>query len=158
MGNKETKQDIKQLYDSATKLEKEGYDIWENEPRSQGHGFKVILKDTWVEVWLSIFINAPSKVFAKLCQKSKEHPNVLDSFTCKELASEETTDLSKVYDIVKKLIETKPAIELDFEDLAVQAINTLIEQNGGSLETALDDMKEFDEEKRKAIKEWFNWD
>lgn len=44
------------------------------------------------------------------------------------------------------------------EELLGQALATLIEQNGGSMEQALDDMGVQDERDRKPIKEWFGWD
>lgn len=46
----------------------------------------------------------------------------------------------------------------DFEELFSKALATLIEQNGGSIETALDDMGIQDERDREPIKEWFGWD
>jgi len=44
------------------------------------------------------------------------------------------------------------------EELFAKALATLIEQNGGSMETALDDLGVQDERDRKPIKEWFGWD
>ena len=44
------------------------------------------------------------------------------------------------------------------EELFAKALATLIEQNGGSMEQALDDLGVQDERDRKPIKEWFGWD
>ena len=44
------------------------------------------------------------------------------------------------------------------EELLASAINALLDENGGSLETAMDDMGIKDDATRKEIKEWFNWD
>lgn len=44
------------------------------------------------------------------------------------------------------------------EELLGQALNALIEHNGGSMEQALDDMGVQDERDRKPIKEWFGWE
>lgn len=44
------------------------------------------------------------------------------------------------------------------EKLLGQALNALIEQNGGSMEQALDDMRVRNERDRKSIKEWLGWD
>ena len=101
------KKETKELYKSATKLEKENYDVWINEPSSQGHGYKVILEDTWIEVWLSAMVTSPSKTVITLYKKNEESPNILDSFMCKELAKRQTLDLKKVYGLVKELIGQK---------------------------------------------------
>ena len=44
------------------------------------------------------------------------------------------------------------------EELFAKALATLIEQNGGSMEQALDDIGVQDERDRKPIKEWFGWE
>lgn len=107
MDNKKLNLETKQLYSAANKLEKEGYDLWRNDVAFQGHGFKISLKETWVDVWLSLYVTEPSEAVITLYKRNEEHPNYFDSFACKELAKETTTDLSKVYDIIKKLVEHK---------------------------------------------------
>ena len=47
--------------------------------------------------------------------------------------------------------------KLNFEDLFGQALGALVDENGGSLEAALDEMDVSDEE-RVAIKNWFGWE
>lgn len=44
------------------------------------------------------------------------------------------------------------------EVLLGKALTALIEQNGGSMEQALDDMKIVSKKDRKAIKKWFGWE
>lgn len=107
MENKKLDLETKQLYLAASKLEKENYDVWRNDVTFQGHGFKVMLKETWIEVWLSLCVTESSKAVVTLYKRNEEHPNYLDSFACRELDKETTADLSKVYDIVKKLAEQK---------------------------------------------------
>ena len=48
-------------------------------------------------------------------------------------------------------------MELDFESLFADCLSGLVEECGGSIETALDQLT-YDEEERQAIKEWFGWD
>jgi len=49
-------------------------------------------------------------------------------------------------------------MELNFEELFGACLSALIEQHGGSMETALDDITYINEdEKREAIKDWFGW-
>lgn len=48
--------------------------------------------------------------------------------------------------------------KLDYEKLFYQAIAEMIDSNGGSLETALDDAGIYDNETREIIKEEFGWD
>ena len=48
--------------------------------------------------------------------------------------------------------------KLDYEDLAAKALCALIEANGGSIESALDDMYIKSESERELIKQWFGWD
>ena len=107
MENKKINLEVKTLYSAADKLEKEDYDVWRNDAAFQGHGFKILLKETWVDVWLSLYVTEPSKAVVTLYKRNEEHPNYLDSFACKKLAEETTTDLSKVYGIVKKLVGQK---------------------------------------------------
>lgn len=85
-------------------LLKEGYDIWENDPYYQGYGFKVILKDTWIEVRMSYYETEPSKFHISLYKKHDEHRNMLDSFLCKTLkkVTMETTDT--MYKTIKEMI------------------------------------------------------
>ena len=113
MDNKKLNLETKQLYSAARKLEKENYDVWRNDVAFQGHGFKLSLEKTWVDVWLSLYVTEPSKAVITLYKRNEEHPNYYDSFACKELAKETTTDLSKVYDIVKKLVGQKIEEEKD---------------------------------------------
>ena len=47
--------------------------------------------------------------------------------------------------------------KLDFENLFSQALGALVDENGGSLESALDELSVSDEE-RVAIKNWFGWE
>jgi len=49
-------------------------------------------------------------------------------------------------------------MELKFNELFGQALSCLIEDCNGSIEDALDAMRIRDNEKRKAIKEWFGWE
>lgn len=44
------------------------------------------------------------------------------------------------------------------EDLLVQALTTLLENNGGSMEETLDDLRVFDEDLRCEIKNWYGWE
>ena len=113
MGNKKLNLEVKQLYSAADKLEKENYDLWRNDVAFQGHGFKISLKETWVDVWLSLYVTGPSEAVVTLYKRNEEYPNYFDSFACKKLAEETTTDLSKVYDIVKKLVGQKIKEEKD---------------------------------------------
>ena len=46
----------------------------------------------------------------------------------------------------------------ELNNLASKALCALVEANGGSIESALDDMRIGDEDERKAIKEWFGWE
>lgn len=48
--------------------------------------------------------------------------------------------------------------ELDFEDLFSRSLTKLMEENGGSIESTLDQMRITDEKVRKAIKDWCNWE
>ena len=47
--------------------------------------------------------------------------------------------------------------KLDFENLFSQALGALVDENGGSLESALDELSVSDEE-RVTIKNWFGWE
>lgn len=47
--------------------------------------------------------------------------------------------------------------KLNFENLFSQALGALVDENGGSLESALDELSVSDEE-RVAIKNWFGWE
>lgn len=47
--------------------------------------------------------------------------------------------------------------KLDFENLFSQALGALVDENGGSLESALDELSVSDEE-RVVIKNWFGWE
>ena len=50
-------------------------------------------------------------------------------------------------------------MKLDFEELFGACLSALIEQHGGSMEAALDDITYTnEEEKRNAIKNWFGWE
>ena len=97
-------EEANKLYLSAERLETEHFDIIYNEPSLQGHGYKVDLKDTWVEVWLSALPFDPSTAFITLFKKNPKHPNYFDSFGCEELREEATTELDEVYSIVKTMI------------------------------------------------------
>ncbi len=111
MENKKLNSEIKELYSVADKLEKENYNVWENDVTFQGYGFKIILEKTWVEVWLCANFNTPSEVIVRLYKKNPKHPSILDSFSCDELAKESTTDLFKVYSIVKDLVKKEKEIK-----------------------------------------------
>ena len=91
MDNKKLNLETKQLYSAANKLEKEGYDLWRNDVAFQGHGFKISLKETWVDVRLSLYVTEPSEAVITLYKRNEEHPNYFDSFACKELAKANTT-------------------------------------------------------------------
>lgn len=107
MDNKKLNLETKQLYSAASKLKKENYDVRRNDVFFQGHGFKLSLEKTWVDVWLCLYAAEPSEAVITLYKRNEEFPNYYDSLSCKELAKETTTDLSKVYDIVKKLVGQK---------------------------------------------------
>lgn len=47
---------------------------------------------------------------------------------------------------------------MNFEELFIIAIYTLIERNGGSLESSLDDLKITNKELRKEIKDFLEWE
>ena len=49
-------------------------------------------------------------------------------------------------------------MKLDFEELFVSSICALIDINGGSIESAMDDMRIRNEQLRKEIKEYLDWE
>lgn len=48
--------------------------------------------------------------------------------------------------------------KVNFEELFFRAFAEVIGSNGGSIETALDNIRITDEKTRQKIKNWFGWD
>ena len=79
------------------KLSKEGYDIWENHDKLSGYGFKVILKDSFIKVFINIndYENQVISYYMEHCEKTG---NILLG---KTKTSGETLDVSGVEDFIK---------------------------------------------------------
>lgn len=108
MDNKEIEKinrEIKILNKTMGKLEKEGFNIWANDSRFEGYGFKAILDKTWINVYVSLNYGGEDSV--SITKFEKTFGNLLDSFSCKELEKRKTEDFSEIYDIVKEMIGNK---------------------------------------------------
>lgn len=72
------------------------------------------------------------------------------------LTPNDLDDNGIVIDIDESLQQEE--VELDFEQLFGKALYTIIEYEGGSLESALDDMEIFNRKLRKKIADYLEWD
>lgn len=98
-----SRQEVNELNKVGQKLENEGFDVWFNNVQYEGHGFKVILKDKFIEVSMVWNVSMPNDFHVSSHEKNKQHPNILDSFMCKELAKAQTQKAQEVYGLVKQL-------------------------------------------------------
>lgn len=87
---------------TMNKLLKEGHDIWEFSDIYRGYGFNAILDKKWIRVWISYEDDKDNIYYINAYEKKS---NVLDEFNCKELGAKWTRDSSKVYDLVKELMD-----------------------------------------------------
>lgn len=128
------RREAQELYKSLSRIDKEGFETWENDPSYSGYGYKVILDTTWIDIGLIINHTTPSEVVIRLYEKNQVNPNVFDFLCCKKLAEKRTTDLSKVYDLVKELINFKieePKLSKDLES-DFNFLESFVKEHGGS--------------------------
>jgi len=98
-----SRKEIDNLYAVAKKLDKEGFDVWENDVEYQGHGFKVILDKKFIDVRMFINVQQPNNFFISLHKKNQKHPNILDSIMCDKIKELKTSNANEVYELVKQL-------------------------------------------------------
>ena len=93
-------EDKEAIIKTSRKLEKEGFDIWENDPYYQGIGFKVISQDIWGEVGMIANFSTPNLFYVRIYQRDG---NIFDSFKDKEVKNIKTENLEEVYNFIKSI-------------------------------------------------------